>query len=76
MTSTGTLGMIAALLALIALGAIVYVIVLLLLWILWRKPAGPETLALEWIEPRLPGVLRSWAQRALSRYRSSDATTS
>lgn len=76
MTSASTPGLIAALLGLIAAGAVVYVIVLLLLWILWRRPAGPETLALEWMEPRLPGALRTLARRALARYRSSDATTS
>lgn len=76
MMSTSTPRMIAALLALIALGAIVYLVVLTLLWILWRRPEGPETLALGWIEPRLPGPLRALAQRALARYRSSDATTS
>lgn len=76
MMATSTVGMLAELLALIAGGAIVYLIVMTLLWILWRRPAGPETLALEWIEPRLPGALRGLAQRALARYRSPDATTS
>lgn len=76
MMSTSSAGMLVALLALIAIGSIVYLIVLTLLWILWRRPAGPETLALEWIEPRLPGVLRALVQRVLARYRSSDTTTS
>jgi O-antigen/teichoic acid export membrane protein len=51
-------------LALIA-GPLIYMVALLLLWRLWQRPAGAESLVLEWVEPRLPGALRSLVQRLL-----------
>ena len=57
--------MIAMLAALLIAGPLIYAAMLFILWGLWRRPAGPELLLLEWLQPRMPVRLRGLAQRLM-----------
>jgi len=69
--SATTIEMLGTLIAALIAGPLIYGTTLLLLWVLWRRPAGAESLILEFIEPRLPAGLRARVQRLLPQPRAT-----
>lgn len=66
-----TLAMVVRLVALLLAGPLIYAVMLFVLWVLWRRPAGPELLLVEWLQPRMPARLRALAQWLLRSNSSS-----